>query len=432
MSDEVATFDYELPSLGADMDVGRVVEWRVAVGDEVSRGDIMAVVETEKSDIDIEIWHAGIVREFLVELGEEIPVGTPIVRLAGTGSQRSAPEATDGAAAPVESPPTSPFVPSPSPTGAPEGLPAPPSTPPAAAASPPPADAALPWEAPHRVPASPRARRIADERGVDLATVTGTGPGGAVIARDLAGTEPPSPTSATPPPESATPPPTETPPPDRMRTMIATRMSQSNREIPHYHLALDVDLSNIDRWLAERNESAPITERVLPAAAYVRAVALAAAEHRDLNGHWIDDRFVPAEAVNVAMAVSLRRGGLMTPKVENADRRSVTEIMAELREHVTAARTGSLKASWMTGSTITVTNLGDHGADLVHGVISPPEVALVGIGRPSERPWVVDGTVTVRRAVTVTLAADHRASDGATGSRFLGAVADLLEHPEEL
>jgi pyruvate dehydrogenase E2 component (dihydrolipoamide acetyltransferase) len=411
-----ATFDYELPSLGADMDVGRVVEWRVAIGDEVSRGDIMAVVETEKSDIDIEIWHGGIVQEFLVELDEEIPVGTPIVRLAGTGPERSAPEGADGAAAPVETPPTSPLVPSP--TGAPAGLAAPPSTPPVAAAPPPQAAApASSAQTLDRVPSSPRARRIAADRGIDLTAVTGTGPGGAVIASDLGGTEP-SPTSSA--------------PPDRMRTMIATRMSLSNREIPHYHLALDVDLGNIDRWLAERNESAPISERILPAAAYVRAVALAAAEHRELNGPWIDDRFVRADSVNVAMAVSLRRGGLMTPKVENADRRSLSEIMTELRQHVTAARTGSLKASWMTGSTITVTNLGDHGADLVHGVISPPEVALVGIGRPSDRPWVVDGSVAVRRIVTVTLAADHRASDGATGSRFLRAVADLLEHPEEL
>jgi pyruvate dehydrogenase E2 component (dihydrolipoamide acetyltransferase) len=419
MSD-AATFDYELPSLGADMDVGRVVEWRVAIGDEVSRGDIMAVVETEKSDIDIEIWHDGVVQEFLVELGDEIAVGTPIVRLAGAAAERTGPDEPGGAAAPVDSPPTSPFMPSPSPTGAPAGLTAPPSTPPVS--TPPPAAATSPAAAPHRVLASPRARRLAAERGVDLTTVTGTGPGGAVIASDL-GAAAPAPSPPAPSPSSA---------PDRMRTMIATRMSLSNREIPHYHLALDVDLSALDRWLAEWNESAPITERILPAAAFVRAVALALAEHRDLNGHWVDDRFVPAEAVNVAMAVSLRRGGLVTPKVEHADRRSVSEIMAELREHVTAARTGSLKASWMTGSTITVTNLGDHGADLVHGVISPPEVALVGIGRPTERPWVVDGSVTVRRIVTLTLAADHRASDGATGSRFLRAVADLLEHPEEL
>jgi pyruvate dehydrogenase E2 component (dihydrolipoamide acetyltransferase) len=397
MSDDVATFDYVLPSLGADMDAGRVVEWRVSIGDEVSRGDVMAVVETEKSDIDIEIWHDGTVLEFLVDLEEEISVGTAIVRLAGHG-------------------PTPPGVP---PATSDESAVAPPSPAPVAA---PPAVTAAPaptvWARTDstRVPASPRARLLAAQRGVDLASVAGTGPGGAVITSDLDGAvSVPAPA-----------------PPDRMRSMIAARMERSNREIPHYHLALDVDLTRLDEWLRERNEAVPITERILPAAAYVRAVALACAVNPELNGHWIEDRFVQADEVNVAMAVSLRRGGLMTPKVEHADRRSVAEIMDELRQHVTAARTGSLKASWMTGSTITVTNLGDHGADLVHGVISPPEVALVGIGRPTERPWVVDGSVAVRRIVTITLAADHRATDGASGSRFLRKIADLLEDPEEL
>mgnify|MGYP001812229929 FL=1 len=390
MSDDVATFDYPLPSLGADMDAGRVVEWRVGIGDTVSRGDVMAVVETEKSDIDIEIWHDGVVREFLVDLDEEIPVGTPIVRLAGRGPADHVPAAPQAAASAASRAESTARRADETPTGR-----APAST--------------------ARVRSSPRARRLAAERGIDLAAVVGTGPAGAVIAADLDSVASEAPA-----------------PPDRMRSVIAARMERSNREIPRYHLAVDVDLTRLDRWLAERNETAPIAERVLPAAAFVRAVALAAAAHPELNGHWIEDRFVPADEVNVAMAVSLRRGGLMTPKIEHADQRSVAAIMTELREHVSAARTGSLKARWMSGATITVTNLGDHGADLVHGVISPPEVALVGIGRPTERPWVVDGTVVVRRIVTVTLAADHRATDGASGSRFLRAMADLLEHPEEL
>jgi pyruvate dehydrogenase E2 component (dihydrolipoamide acetyltransferase) len=398
VSHDGATFDYALPSLGADMDVGRVVEWRVGIGDAVSRGDVMAVVETEKSDIDIEIWHDGVVEEFLVELQQEIPVGTPIVRLRGV--------------APVDQ--------APSREGRPSTL-TPPATAPATFPPPPPFAAVTPdrGSPADRIPASPRARRLAAERGIDLAGVAATGPGGAVVAADVvaAGGSAPADLSS---------------PTDRMRSMIAARMTQSNRDIPHYHLAVDVDVTELERWLRDRNESRPVSERVLPAAAYVRAVALAAARHPELNGRWVDDRFVPADAVNVAMAVSLRRGGLMTPNIEHTDRRSLDEIMAALREHVTAARTGSLKASWMTGATITVTNLGDHGADLVHGVISPPEVALVGVGRPSERAWVADGELVVRRIATVTLAADHRATDGVTGSRFLRTVADLLEHPEEL
>jgi pyruvate dehydrogenase E2 component (dihydrolipoamide acetyltransferase) len=159
---------------------------------------------------------------------------------------------------------------------------------------------------------------------------------------------------------------------------------------------------------------------------------LAAERHPELNGFWTDDGFEPGEAVNVAMAISLRRGGLVTPHVADAGSRTVHEIMAALTELVAASRTGALRSSWMTGATITITNLGDHGADLVHGVISPPQVALVGFGGTVERPWVVDGDVVVRPIVTVTLAADHRATDGATGSRFLATLAHLLEHPQTL
>ena len=209
-------------------------------------------------------------------------------------------------------------------------------------------------------------------------------------------------------------------------------MARSNREIPHYHLARDVDLATLDSWLITRNADRPIAERVLPAALYIRAVALAAARHPELNGYWIDNEFEAGTAVNVAMAISLRKGGLVTPHVGAADECSVDDIMSTLTEMVAAARTGTLRSSWMTGATITITNLGDTGADLVHGVISPPQVALVGFGRVSQRPWVVDDVLVIRPVVTITLAADHRATDGAVGSRFLTTLATLLGDPEKL
>ena len=185
-------------------------------------------------------------------------------------------------------------------------------------------------------------------------------------------------------------------------------------------------------WLTERNAQRPIAERILPAACFIRAVALAAARHRELNGFWIDDHFEPAETINVATAISLRRGGLVTPHIERADERSLDEVMAALGELVAAARTGNLRASWMSGATITITHLGDSGADLVHGVISPPQVALVGFGRSRDRPWAIDGDIVVRPTVTATLAADHRATDGAVGSRFIATLATLIETPEDL
>jgi pyruvate dehydrogenase E2 component (dihydrolipoamide acetyltransferase) len=394
MSD-VDTFDYAMPSLGADMDEGRVIEWRVAPGDSVHRGDLIAVVETEKSDIDIEIWHDGVVEEFLVEVGQLVDVGTPIARLRRVGADATAARTS----APTATPPLAP------------------------APAPPRGD---------RVPASPLARRLAAEQGVDLRAVSGSGPGGAVVEADVVAAA--AAASGTTSPAAAAPVPSPAPrrSPDTMRSLIAERMATANREIPHYHLSRDLDVGALETWLAERNERRPIAERILPAACYIRAVALAAARHRELNGFWIGDHFEPAESVNVAMAISLRRGGLVTPHIERADERTLDEVMAALGELVSAARTGNLRASWMTGATITITHLGDSGADLVHGVISPPQVALVGFGRSRERAWVVDGEVVVRPVVTATLAADHRATDGAIGSRFVATLAQHIDHPEDL
>jgi len=397
-----STFDYCLPSLGADMDEGRIVEWRVAVGDAVHRGDVMAVVETEKSDIDIEIWHDGVVDELLVEVGVPLDVGTPIVRLRGDSS--AAPTPSTGAVSDAR----------PRPVGR---------------SQPPPVPTPQPGDEAGRVRASPKARRLAAERGLDLRALSGSGPGGAVLSTDLpdAG-EPTTPQTAS--PSGAQQRSTS------MRSLIAERMARANRDIPHYHLARDVETGRLLDHLAAANAERPVAERVLPAAAYVRAIALAARRHPELNGFWVDDHFEPGHAVNVAMAISLRRGGLVTPHVADADERSVGEIMATLNELVAAARRGKLRSSWMTGSTITVTSLGDTGADLVHGVISPPQVALVGIGRTRSTPWVVEDQgrelVAVRPITTITLAADHRATDGATGSRFLTTFAHLIEHPEEL
>ncbi len=418
-TDDRSTFEFVLPSLGADMDAGRVVEWRTAVGDAVHRGDVIAVVETEKSDIDVEIWHDGVVEELLVPLGTEISVGTPIARLrpigagssGGDGSPSPGPRDARSRVDRVDEPAT----PGPSRLldvavgGAPAGT------------GPAPAER----EPGGRVPASPLARRLAAERGIDLAFVVGTGPAGAVVVADI---------------EALGERPAIEPvvlrrdrdPTDAMRALIAERMTIANREIPHYYLSQDVDLTALLGWIATENEGRPIGERLLPAALYVKATAIAAARHRELNGFWIDGRFEGGDGVNVAMAIALRRGGLVTPQIASADERSVGEIMAMLREFVTAARTGTLRTSWMTGATITLTNLGDQGADRVYGVISPPQVALVGTGAVRERAWVVDGDVAARSILTVTLAADHRATDGASGARFLATLAEALEKPAAL
>lgn len=378
-------FDYAMPSLGADMDEGSVIEWLVAVGDRVERGQIVARVETEKSDIDIEIWHDGRVEEIVVPPNRVVAVGTTLLQMSTLGGE--------------------------SPLGHDDGV---------------------ERVGSHSVVlASPLARQLAGERGIALTEVTGTGPGGAVRARDLPTSESPTPGGAeAPAPRSG---PSAAGRADRMRSMIAERMTRSNSEIPHYRLQRDVDLGRLVDYLSSINEPRPVADRIVAAAAFVRAVAIAAHRHPQLNGTWSEDGFRPADGVNVSVAISLRSGGLVTPTIGDANTKSLDESMSVLREFTTAARSGSMRSEWTSSdSSITVTNLGERGADLVHGLISPPEVALVGFGRITERPWVVNGEVVPRPIVTVTLGADHRATDGAVGSRFLSTLANALEEPEKL
>jgi pyruvate dehydrogenase E2 component (dihydrolipoamide acetyltransferase) len=208
-------------------------------------------------------------------------------------------------------------------------------------------------------------------------------------------------------------------------------MARSAREIPHYYLARTVDLSAAVRWLTAANEDRPAARRILPAALLLKATALAATRVPGINGRW-DDGYVPAPDVHLGVAVSLRGGGLLAPAIRHADQLTLDALMAALREVVERARSGRLRASEMTDPTITVTNLGDQGADEVLGVIYRPQVALVGFGRVVERPWASDGMVGVRPTVRLSLAADHRATDGHEGSRFLGLVDALLTTPEDL
>jgi pyruvate dehydrogenase E2 component (dihydrolipoamide acetyltransferase) len=359
--------EFLMPSLGADMERGTVLEWRVRPGDVVHRGDIVAVVDTEKSDIDVEVFEDGVVEELLVEVGREVEVGTPLARITS--------------ALPAERRST---------------------------------------RAPERVRASPLARRRAAEQGVDLAAVRGSGPGAAVTARDVTASEHTAPV----PPSSA----------DRAvagRRAVGELMARSKREIPHYYLATTIDLGRAQRWLTERNAERHVTDRVLPAVLLLKATALAVREVPAMNGFW-DGAFQPSDAVHLGVAISRRGGGLIAPAIHDADTLSVDELMAALRDLVDRTRSGHLRASEMTEPTLTVTNLGERGAEEVFGVIRPPQVALVGFGTIVERPWAVDGLLGVRPTVRATLAADHRVTDGHEGSRFLTAIDDLLQGPEDL
>ncbi|MBF6449371.1 2-oxo acid dehydrogenase subunit E2 [Nocardia elegans] len=285
--------------------------------------------------------------------------------------------------------------------------------------------------------ASGLARRLAEARGLDLSGLSGTGPAGAVRARDLPAEGVPAPAAAQPSEDGTVRADPVTPPPGSrdaaaMRSAIAATMARSKRTVPHYYLSDVVDVSAAADRLRERNAGAPLAERIVMAALLFRAVAGAARRVPQLNGYWIDDEFRPASAVHLGVVVSLRGGGIIVPTIPDADTLDAAEMMAAMRSVVQRARSGRLRSSDATAATITVTNLGDLGVESVFGVIAVPQVAIVGLGAVTDRPCAVDGLLGVRPQVTVTLSADHRASDGATGARFLHTVADLLHQPEEL
>jgi len=410
--------EFLMPSLGADMDEGRLDEWRIQHGDTVTRGQIVAVVETTKAAVEIECWQEGVVDRLLVPVGETVAVGTPLATLLEPGETPSA--VPSGAAA----------------------TPAEPIAAPAVTDTPTPPQASVP-AAPigHRLWVSPVARRTAAALGVDLKAVDGTGPQGAITLHDVehaaATAHHEAPVPPPPPPPAAGGAPMSTAEKARargaaMRASIAAAMSRSKREIPHYYLADEVILDTALAWLTEQNAGRPITERILPAVLQLKAVAVATCKFGEFNGFWRDDHFEPGNGTHVGVAISLRGGGLVAPAIHDVAEKPLAELMADLTDLVARARAGSLRSSEMSDPTITVTNLGANGVDSVFGVIYPQQVAIVGFGKPAHRVVVVDGGIRVATTVNASLAADHRASDGARGALFLAEINRLLQQPGEL
>jgi pyruvate dehydrogenase E2 component (dihydrolipoamide acetyltransferase) len=370
--------EFRMPSLGADMTAGTLVQWNVKPGDAVKRGDIIAVVGTEKADIEVEVYETGTVEKLIANPGDKLPVGTPLalIRVAGEAAAPPAPEAPGA-------------------------------------------------KPPHRVRASPMARKLAEELHVDLEKIQGTGQGGVIEQHDVEqAAKAAAPVAPARPSGAAAAP--------GMRHAIALAMARSNREIPHYYLATEIDMTKALGWLEQFNQKRSIEDRVLPAALLLKAVASALKQTPELNGFYAEEQLKICKEVHLGVAISLRKGGLMIPAILSADQKSVVEMMAALRDLITRARCGRLRSSEITEGTITVTNLGDLGVETVYGVIYPPQVALVGFGKIMERPWADRGMLGVRQTVTATLAADHRATDGHRGAQFLQALDTLLQEPEKL
>jgi pyruvate dehydrogenase E2 component (dihydrolipoamide acetyltransferase) len=278
---------------------------------------------------------------------------------------------------------------------------------------------------------SPSARKRAIELGVDPDAVVGTGTQGSVTRSDIeaaALAQPALAVAATGTPAQAT----ATERQHEMRRAIALAMSRSKREIPHYYLSEPVPMGLALAWLRERNRDLPITERILPAALLIKAVALALQRTPQLNGFFRDGTFQPSSSVHAGVAISLRGGGLVAPAIHAVETLSLAQLMTALGDLVKRARAGSLRSSEMSDPSMTITNLGDQGAQAVFGVIYPPQVALVGFGAIAERPWVIDGALCAMPVVCASLAADHRVSDGHQGALFLAHLRDRLQEPQSL
>ncbi|HEY2502978.1 MAG TPA: dihydrolipoamide acetyltransferase family protein [Mycobacterium sp.] len=403
--------EFKMPALGSDMDEGTLDEWLVKPGDKVTRGQIVAVVDTTKAAVEVECWQEGTVSELIVPVGETVQVGTVLATLLAPGER---------AEKPSRKPPRPSVTPAAKPSAAPP-------RPRGVSSTPPTVPQRRRW-------VSPAARRLAQSLHVDIDAVSGTGPQGAVIISDVehaaATIEHAAATK-----ESITKPKAKASPAERaaqMRKSIAAAMSRSKREIPHYYLADEIILENSLSWLTTRNAERSIDERVLPAVLLLKAVGIAAQRFGEFNGFWRDDGFQPATGVHVGVGISLRGGGLVAPAIHDVPDKKLDELMEDLTDLVARARSFSLRSSEMSDPTITVTNLGDQGVDSVFGVIYPPQVALVGFGRPAQRVCVIDQGIRVVTAVQSTLAADHRASDGHRGALFLTAINELLQQPDLL
>jgi pyruvate dehydrogenase E2 component (dihydrolipoamide acetyltransferase) len=286
--------------------------------------------------------------------------------------------------------------------------------------------------------ASPAARKLAADRGIDLTALVGTGPGGAVVVEDVERAAQAPPPKPAPPPEAVTLPPPEPAAARRgfdaseMRKAIAAAMSRSKREIPHYYLAHTLDFTPAAEWLRQLNGERAPPERVLPAALLLKSVALALKAYPEFNGFHPPEGFHPSAAIHVGAAIAIRGGGLVAPAIHDADGLTLDGMMAALRDLVARTRSGRLRSSEMFDPTITVSSLGERGVDCMFAVIYPPQVAIVGFGTPALRPWVRETKVEPRTVVTATLAADHRVSDGHRGALLLLEIERLLQHPEAL
>jgi pyruvate dehydrogenase E2 component (dihydrolipoamide acetyltransferase) len=387
--------EFLMPSLGADMEDGTLIEWRKKPGDSVKRGDIIAEVDTQKGLIEIEVFKEGTLAELLIKEGTKVPVGTVMALINPSKIALETKKEEPIPLQPIEEKKVTEIT-----------------------------------EEIH-LKASPLARRIATENNIDLSLIKGTGEEGAITKEDveLAISQRSEPEKSTgieiPVPEKIS------TPVETIRAAVAAAMSKSNREIPHYYLEKKIDMTLATAWLLEANKKRAVKDRLLPAVLLIKAVAKSLQDFPDLNAVW-ENGLQPKKEINIGFVVSLRDGGIIVPALHQVNVKTVDEIMAALNDIIPRARALKLRSSELSDSTITITNIGQDGVETVYGVIYPPQVAIIGFGSVSEEPFAANGMLGIRSVLHVTLAGDHRATDGLTGSRFLVALDKNLQNPESL
>jgi pyruvate dehydrogenase E2 component (dihydrolipoamide acetyltransferase) len=395
--------EFLMPSLGADMEDGTLVKWHKKPGDTVKRGDILADVETQKGLIEIEVFDEGVFEKQLIEEGTKVRVGTPMALIKQITSK------SDTSVLPVsKAPEVHPIMEKPEIRlmDLPKGE--------------------------LRIKASPLARKMAAEKNIDISKIAGTGEGGVVTKDDvenaiakitpLADKEKTTPEKVSVNDKNVT---------NTVRSAVAAAMSKSNREIPHYYLEKTMDMTKALLWMNESNKQRSVQQRLLPAALLIKAVALSLREVPELNAVW-DNGLCLKDEIHIGFVVSLRSGGIIVPAIHSADIKSIDEIMTTLNDVIPRARALKLRSSELSDSTITITSIGEGGADVVYGVIYPPQVALIGFGSIAEKPFADNGMLGIHSLIQVTLAGDHRATDGLTGSRFLASLNKHLQNPGSL
>lgn len=380
--------EFKMPMLGADMTAGTLIGWLKEPGDRVSRGDIIAEVDTDKGVIEVEVFVDGVIEKLLVETGAEVPVGTTLAIINGNGE-------VAGKAESAEMKKTKKLTEE------------------------------------KRLRVSPSARKLAEKLGIDVENIKGSGHGGRIQRKDieLAAEEKQIERQEETKPGKIK---TETERFTRMRRAIAAAMARSKREIPHYYLGTTIDMSRALEWLAAENSKRPVKKRILYGVLLIKSVALALTEMPEFNGKWEDEEVKLNEKINVGTAISLRPGGLVAPALHDTDKQNLDDLMKNLRDLVNRTRAGNLRSSELSDSTITVTNLGEQSVETVFGVIYPPQVALVGFGKIYEDVSVIGGRMKGCHKINVSLAADHRASDGHRGAMFLALIDRYLQEPEKL